>query len=120
MKHDETLKSYLAVWNERDTKKRLELLQGIAHPDVQLFDPLSHQRGVAAIAGFIGKIQQKFAFARLEYTTKIQKHDFGEWVRYGWGIWLVGQENPISEGMDVVEFDADGKIVQIVSFMGKL
>jgi hypothetical protein len=119
MKHQSTLETYLAVWNERDAIKRLGLLEGIVAPEVHLFDPLSHLQGAAAIAGFIGKIQQKIAFARLAYTTKIQKHDHGNWVRYGWGIWLVGQDNPVSEGMDVVAFDDAGRIVQVVSFMGK-
>jgi hypothetical protein len=120
MNYEPALETYLAVWNERDAAKRLELLQSIVAPEVQLFDPLSHLHGAEMIAGFIGKIQQKIAFARLTYTTKIQKHDHGNWVRYGWGIWLVGQENPVSEGMDVVEFDDSGKVLQIVSFMGKL
>ncbi|MFN3265722.1 MAG: hypothetical protein ACK41E_02680 [Deinococcales bacterium] len=78
MKHSEALNTHLVAWNERDSDKRIELLQGIAHPDVPLFDPRNHQRGIKAIADFIGGIQQKIAFARLEYTTKIQKHDFGE------------------------------------------
>jgi hypothetical protein len=120
MKYQPVLETYLTVWNERDAAKRLELLQGIVVPEVQLFDPLSHLRGAEMIAGFIGKIQQKIAFARLEYTTKMQKHDHGNWVRYGWGIWLVGQDNPVSEGMDVVEFDYTGRIKQIISFMGTL
>jgi hypothetical protein len=120
MNHQTALETYLAVWNERDAVKRLESLQGITTTEVQLYDPLSHLRGAAAMAGFIGKIQQKIAFERLEFTTKIQKHDHGNWVRYGWGIWLVGQENPVSEGMDAVEFDESGRIVQVVSFMGKL
>jgi hypothetical protein len=120
MNYQLTLETYLAVWNERDAVKRLELLQGIVTTEVQLYDPLSHLHGAEIIAGFIGKIQQKIAFARLEFTTKIQKHDHGNWVRYGWGIWLVGQENPVSEGMDAVEFDESGRIVQVVSFMGKL
>jgi hypothetical protein len=120
MNYQPALETYVAVWNERDATKRLELLQGISTQKVQLFDPLSHLRGAEMIAGFIGKIQQKIAFARLEYTSPIQKHDHGNWVRYGWGIWLVGQENPVSEGMDVVEFDESGRMVQIISFMGKL
>ncbi|MFN3265723.1 MAG: hypothetical protein ACK41E_02685 [Deinococcales bacterium] len=41
-------------------------------------------------------------------------------MRYGWGIWLVGQEHSISEGMNVAEFDANGKMLQIVSFIGRL
>ncbi len=120
MSYTESLQTYLEAWNERDSSIRLDKLASVVHPGVVLFDPLSHMVGAVMIAKFIAKVHSQIAFDRLEFTSGIQKHDHGLWVRYGWGMWLKDQNRMASEGMDVVEFDKQGKIRQVISFMGKL
>ncbi len=120
MTYTEMLKIYLQVWNERDAASRLSKLVGIVQANVVVFDPMGRLNGAVAIASFIGKVHTMLPFDRLEYTSEVQKHDHGNWVRYNWGIYVQGQTAPSHTGMDALEFAADGRIVQVVSFTGKL
>jgi len=76
--------------------------------------------GPTSIAEFIGERQAAVGYERIAYTTKAQKHEHGPWVRYEWAIWLPAIPDPVSRGIDTVELDDEGKLRQIVSFMGHL
>lgn len=108
---------YVAAWNERDNNKRAEILRAICSPIVLLFDPALCVCTPTAIAEFIGEQQQKLGYERVALTTKVELHEHGNFVRFGWGLWQPAACEPNVHGMDYVEFNSRAAILKVVSFL---
>lgn len=115
----DVLQLYRDTWNERDAPKRIACLSLILHDDSVLCHPLGRVVGPRSIAHFIGDLHAKIPFDRLEYTTLPQQHDHGPWLRIHWGVWLAGGATPNAEGLDIMEFDDENRIRQVISFSGR-
>ncbi len=116
----DVLQLYRDAWNERDELKRLPILSLILHGNMVLFHSLGRVAGPRPIAHFIGDLHTQLPFDRLEYTTLPQEHEHGQWIRVHWGVWFVGGVTPNAEGLDIMEFDDENKIRQIISFSGRI
>ena len=51
---------YIAVWNETDAERRLELLETHWTEDARYVDPLAQARGRPQISALVGGVQQRF------------------------------------------------------------
>lgn len=54
--------AHVGAWNEKDAKKRIELLKDIYAEDIKMYDKDFILEGLSAVSDFIGKISQDPAF----------------------------------------------------------
>jgi hypothetical protein len=115
--HTTTIDTHLAGYCEPDATRRLELLTGVWATDGELLDPPLEGTGPEAIAGLVDAVLAHYPAHRFERTTGVDEHH--ERARYGWA--LVGPDGTAAvTGLDVAEFDGDGRLRRIVGFFGDL
>jgi SnoaL-like domain len=107
---------YIALWNERDDKKRADILAANWVREATYVDPLMEGKGTKTIGDLIGGVQQKFPDFHFHLIGKAD--GFGNNVRFSWGAGLKG-ENSIVEGTDFAALE-NGKIKSITGFLDKV
>jgi hypothetical protein len=100
-----------------DVDRRNALVAANWNPDGELLDPPLEGRGHTEISALADAVLTHFARHRFERTTAVDSHH--GFARYGWD--LVGPDGAIAvSGIDVVQFDDDGKLLRIVGFFGPM
>lgn len=109
--------TYLAACNEANADAREELLSRCCTDDTVVIYPSGHFAGPAAIAGFLGGLQARFAGVRFHQLSGIEERD--EWFRVAWRM-TVPSGSVLMDGEDVVERDPDGQLKRVVGFHNPL
>jgi hypothetical protein len=109
--------SHLLAYAMADVDRRNALVAANWNPDGELLDPPLEGRGHTEISALADAVLTHFAGHRFERTTAVDSHH--GFARYGWD--LVGPGGAIAvSGIDVVQFDDDGKLLRIVGFFGPM
>lgn len=109
---------YLATWNETDAQARRALLAAHWTPEASYVDPMADARGRDALDATIAAVQAQFpGFVFSVAGAPLDTHH--DVARFGWGFGPAGAEPPIV-GFDVVQTDAEGKIVRVLGFLDRV
>jgi hypothetical protein len=106
--------SYIAMWNERDPRRRRVLVARTVTDTATYIDPLMEGDGVEQIAAMIGAAQDQYP----DHTFALQDgpdahHDR---VRFSWTLSANGGE-PIAVGVDFATVADDGRMATITGFL---
>ena len=79
------VRSYIAIWNERDGSQRRRAVNTTFSPDIRYTDPLADVVGTDAIDAAIGAVQAQFADLAFSLGGAIDAHhdtarSLGGWV----------------------------------------
>jgi hypothetical protein len=112
-----TIDTYLEAYGEPETAKRAQLITRAFADDARLIDPPMDAAGHDGIAAMAAAVQGQFPGHTFRRTSAVDTHH--DFARYAWQ--LVGPDGAVAvAGTDVVEVDADGRIVRVVGFFGEL
>lgn len=114
---ESTIDTHLAGYCEPDAERRIELLRAAWSDEGRLIDPPFDGTGPDGIATMVDAVLGHYPDHTFRRTTAVDAHH--AYARYGWE--LVAPDGTVSVGgTDVVTFDADGRIAEIVGFFGDL
>jgi hypothetical protein len=112
-----TIDQHLQAYAMADADRRNAIVAATWNADGELLDPPLEGRGHAEISALADAVLTHFAGHTFRRTTAVDAHH--GFARYGWD--LVGPDAAIAvSGIDVVEFDDEGKLRRIVGFFGPL
>ena len=112
-----TIDSHLQAYAMADADRRNALVAANWSADGELLDPPLEGRGHAEISALADAVLTHFAGHRFERTTAVDSHH--GFARYGWELRASDGTNAVS-GIDVVQFDEEGKLLRVVGFFGPL
>ncbi|VTU34124.1 nuclear transport factor 2 family protein [Variovorax sp. PBL-E5] len=107
---------YIALWNETDAGRRLQLLEAHWTDDARYVDPMAEASGRVQISTLVGGVQQRFPGFR--FRLKGQPDAHGEHLRFSWTLGPSGAEDLI-EGTDFAELDA-GRLRSVTGFLDRV
>jgi hypothetical protein len=107
---------YIALWNETDAARRLQLLEAHWTDDARYVDPMAQASGRAQISTLVGGVQQRFP--GFSFRLKGQPDAHGEHLRFSWTLGPSGAEDLI-EGTDFAQLDA-GRLRAVTGFLDKV
>jgi len=112
---NETVVRYLAAWNERDPKRRRELIARTWAEDGSYID--AHRRGVGhnAIDAMIEKAQVQFPGYQLRLVSGIEAHN--GYVRFSWAAGGLEQAPLYIAGTDFATAGDDGRLKSVIGFV---
>jgi hypothetical protein len=111
---NEAVVRYLAAWNEREPKRRRDLVAKVWTEDGTYVDAAREGRGHDSLDAMIATAQQHFPGYRLNLASGVEVHH--DYVRFSW---VAGgtQEAPLYiKGTDFVAMAADGRMKSVVGF----
>ena len=108
---------YIDAWNERDGKRRLDILSAAWTADARYTDPLASVQGTADISALIGGVQQRFPEFSFALIGKVD--GFGDNVRFSWGLGPKGAADAPIKGTDFAAIK-DGKIESVTGFLDQV
>jgi hypothetical protein len=112
-----TIDTYLEAYGEPGAERRQELIRKVWAADGHLIDPPLDARGHDGIDGMFAAVQGQFAGHTFRRSSGVDVHH--DIARYSWE--LVGPDGSVAlVGLDVAEFDGDGRLSRVVGFMGDL
>jgi hypothetical protein len=79
---NETVVRYIAAWNERDPKRRRELVAETWTEDGSYIDARRHGKGHSAIDAMLATTQAQFPGYRLNLVSGIEAHN--NFLRFSW------------------------------------
>jgi hypothetical protein len=110
-----TIDRYVVMFNEADDATRTDLGREVFVDDGRLVDPLIDAAGPEQIAAAIGGLRDQMPGHSLTRTTVVDAHH--DQARFGWTV--NGPDGAVAvSGIDVVTFDADGRIRTAIGFFG--
>ncbi len=107
---------YIALWNERASGQRRELLARDWTSDAVYVDPLMRGEGHDGVDALIAGVQQRFPDYSFRLTGSANGH--GDYIRFSWELGPQGAEAPI-QGTDFAELK-DGRIQRVTGFLDKV
>jgi hypothetical protein len=108
---------YIDAWNERDGKRRLDLLSATWTADARYTDPLASAQGTTDISALIGGVQQRFPEFSFALIGKVD--GFGDNVRFSWALGPKGAADAPIKGTDFAAI-RDGKIESVTGFLDQV
>jgi hypothetical protein len=112
-----TIDAHLAAYCEPDATARAAQVAAIWAADGELTDPPIDGRGHEGIAALGDIVQAHYAGQRFQRTSAVDSHHGV--ARYAWALVAPDGSTTIT-GLDVAEFDAQGKLARVVGFFGEL
>lgn len=109
--------TYLAMWNEDDPKAREALIEQAWSTDGSYRDPKLAADGHAALSEMVETVHQHYPGQRFARLTAVDEHN--RFARFGWHL-ANDDGNVTVAGIDVAEFDTEGRIRRITGFFGEL
>jgi len=113
----DTIDMHLQAYAMADANRRDELVAAAWNADGELLDPPLEGRGRAEISALADVVLTHYAGHRFVRTTAVDAHH--GFARYGWNLTAPDGTVAVS-GIDVAQFDDDGKLLRIVGFFGPL
>lgn len=111
---NEAVVRYLAAWNEREPKRRRDLVAKAWTEDGTYVDAAREGSGHDSLDAMLATAQQHFPGYRLNLASGVDVHH--DYVRFSW---VAGgtQEAPLFiKGTDFVVMAADGRMKSVVGF----
>ena len=105
---------YIAMWNEADPARRLELVAEALTEDARYIDPLMQGEGVEQISAMIGGAQQQYPGHRFALVAGPDAHH--DRVRFSWSLSPNGGD-PIAIGVDFATVAEDGRMRSVTGFL---
>jgi hypothetical protein len=113
----EHIDMHLEAYALADAARRDELVAAAWNAAGELLDPPLEGHGRAEISALADVVLTHYAGHRFVRTTAVDSHH--GFARYGWD--LTGPDGTVAvSGIDVVQFDEDGKLLRVVGFFGPL
>ena len=114
---NEIVHAYMAAWNEKDGKKRRELLEKAWAHDGRYTDPMSDAPGRAALIDLIAQFHKQMPGASIIAASAIDEHH-GQ-LRFAWKM-IAADGSTGMEGIDIGRLAEDGRLQAITGFFGPL
>lgn len=106
----------LAAWNEPDLSAIERHLAKAVSSDVEFVDPNNAVRGVEGFLQMVREFRTRYPHAQCLRMSAIDAHH--DRARYHWRV--VIDKSAFIDGMDCVQFDADGLVRRVDGFFGIL
>jgi hypothetical protein len=113
---DDSARAYIAAWNAQEATARRDAVAAVFAPDATYTDPLAGATGHDAIAALIEGVQQQFGGWTFRLSGPVDGHH--NQARFSWT--LGPGEEDLVVGFDVVRFDDDGRITEVLGFLDKV
>ncbi|MBS0522634.1 MAG: nuclear transport factor 2 family protein [Proteobacteria bacterium] len=111
---NEVVVRYLAAWNEREPKKRRELVAKTWAEDGTYVDAARDGKGHDSLDAMIATAQGHFPGYRLNLASGIELHH--DYVRFSWAAGGTTDAPLFIKGTDFVVLAGDGRIKSVVGF----
>ena len=105
---NETVVRYLAAWNERDPKRRRELVAAAWTEEGSYIDAHRHGHGHTAIDAMLAATQVQFPNYRLSLVSGIEAHN--NFVRFSWAAGGTAEAPLYIGGTDFATLAPDGRM----------
>jgi hypothetical protein len=109
--------TYFDAWNASDDGHRRALIERCLSGDVELIEENGRFSGHDGLGSLMARFHHGVPGGRIVKTSGFD--EFEGIARYSWGA-LDADGNTVSDGVDVVEHDADGRLARILMFHGPL
>ena len=107
---------YIALWNENDASRRLQMLKAGWTTDARYADPVMQGRGHEEINTLVGAVHQRFPGFRFALAGQADAH--GDNLRFSWTLGP-SEAADLIQGTDFVQVD-DGKLQSVTGFLDKV
>jgi hypothetical protein len=112
---NETVVRYIAAWNERDAKRRRELVGETWTDDGSYVDAHRNGSGPGAIDAMIAAAQAQFPAYRLNLVSGIEAHN--NFVRFSWAAGGNKEAPLYLGGTDFATLAPDGRFKSVAGFV---
>jgi hypothetical protein len=106
---------YIAAWNERDARRRRELVASTWAEDGRYVDAHRQAAGHAAIDAMIDQAQRQFPGYKLRLVSGIEAHN--DHVRFSWGAGGSDDAPLYLGGTDFAVLSSDGRFQSVAGFV---
>jgi SnoaL-like domain len=111
-----TVDAYLEMWNETDPVRRAELIERAWTREGRYVDPLFDAAGHRELHNMVERVHEQFPGHRFRRTSGVDAHH--DQVRFTWE--LAAPDGAVTAaGVDVGAVDDDGRLRNIVGFLGE-
>jgi len=111
---NEVVVRYLAAWNEREAKRRRDLVAKAWTEDGTYVDQVREGRGHDSLDAMIAKAQEQFPGYRLNLASGVEAHH--DYVRFSWVAGGTAEAPLYIKGTDFVIVAGDGRLKSVVGF----
>jgi len=112
---NELVVSYLAAWNERDGRKRRELIAKTWTATGTYIDAHRHGEGIDGIDAMIKAAQDRFPGYALHLVSGIEAHN--GFFRFSWAAGGTSEAPLYLAGTDFATIASDGRLQQVAGFV---
>jgi len=113
---DDIAHRYIALWNETDATRRLNLLASHWTADASYVDPLAKAAGAEGISALIAAVQARFPGFRFKLLGKPDAH--GEHLRFSWTLGPDASQDLI-QGTDYAQVSGE-RLRAVTGFLDKV
>ena len=113
---ENTVDTYLAMWNETDAARRAEHIERAWAADGEYVDPQLEAEGHAGLSHMVEAVQTRFPGYRFRRTSGVDAHH--DRVRFAWELAAPDQTVAVA-GIDVGVVGGDGRLRSITGFFGE-
>jgi hypothetical protein len=111
---EETVQSYIAMWNEGDAAARRSLVAQTVTDDATYLDPMLDGSGIDGIARMIGAAREQFP--GMSFTLIAGPETHHDRARFSWSLGPSPDET-VAAGTDFVTVAEDGRMRSITGFL---
>jgi SnoaL-like domain len=112
---NESVVRYIAAWNERDPKRRRELVAQAFSDDGSYLDAHRQGRGHSAIDTMLATAQAQFPGYRVKLSSGIEAHN--DVMRFSWSAGGTEEAPLFLGGTDFATLAADGRLKTVTGFV---
>jgi hypothetical protein len=112
---NETVVRYIAAWNERDSKRRRELVAETWADDGSYIDAHRNGSGHGAIDAMLAAAQAQFPGYRVNLASGIETHN--NFVRFSWAAGGSKEAPLYLGGTDFATLFPDGRFKTVAGFI---
>jgi hypothetical protein len=111
---NEVVVRYLAAWNEREPKRRRDLVAKVWAEDGTYVDAAREGHGHDSLDAMLATAQQHFPGYRLNLASGVEVHH--DYVRFSWVAGGTAEAPLYIKGTDFVVLASDGRMKSVVGF----
>jgi hypothetical protein len=111
---NEAVVRYLAAWNERDPRRRRDLVAKVWTEDGTYVDRVREGRGHDGLDAMIATAQERYPGYRLNLASGVQAHH--DYVRFSWAAGGTAEAPLYIKGTDFAMVAGDGRMKSVVGF----
>ena len=112
---NEVVVGYISAWNERDPKRRKEIIARTWTADGVYIDAHRNGKGHDGIDAMIQQAQEQFPGYVLRLASGIEAHN--GYVRFSWAAGGESRAPLYLAGTDFASIDADGRLKAVTGFI---